>query len=242
MTNPNNDIEDHVALIDLDGTVADCDGALDKEQRRIQAPDEPPYKDRYSGGEEPPYIEARRKLIQRQPGFWRNLAPIPLGFEIVEELRALNFALHVLTKGPKHNGNAWAKKVEWCREHLPDALVTVTSDKSLVYGRVLVDDFPPYFLDWLKVRPRGLVVCVAHKWNEGIEHPNVLRYDGTNRDELRRRLTQAYERQGGAQFPGGKDSMKFGDKVLLDQDIADARFVESDKGGITVEVDKPDPT
>ena len=186
-----------IALIDLDGTVADFDAALTAAQAEIQSPGEPPYRDRYSGGEEPPYIEARRKLIQRQPGFWRNLRPLALGFHIVEELRALNFALHVLTKGPKSNGVAWGEKLDWAREHLPDATVTVTGDKSIVYGRILVDDFSPYFLAWLKNRPRGLVICVAHPWNAEYADgsvSNIFRYDGTNRKELRVRIRQAYDR------------------------------------------------
>jgi 5'-nucleotidase len=194
------DADDKIALIDLDGTVADYDTALQAGMLSIQAPGEPAYADRHTGGTEPPYAEARRKLIQRQTGFWRDLRPLPLGFEVVEELRTLGFELHVLTKGPKTTPNAWSEKVEWCAEHLPDATVTITGDKSLVYGRVLVDDYPPYFLRWLDVRPRGLVVCVAHPWNEAFApgganaHPNVLRYDGENRAVLRQRLARAFER------------------------------------------------
>jgi len=200
------DVTDKVALIDLDGTVADYDSALITAMRSIQTPDEVPYGDRYTNSgnrTEIAYVEARRKMIQRQPGFWKNLAPLPIGFHVVEELRQLGFMLHVLTKGPTTTPTAWSEKVEWCREHLPDAVVTVTGDKSLVYGRVLVDDFPPYFEKWLAVRPRGLIVCVAHPWNEGYakggkqEHPNILRYDGKNRSELKARLIQAYERKGG---------------------------------------------
>jgi 5'(3')-deoxyribonucleotidase len=193
--------EDRVALIDLDGTVADYDSALRDAMRLLQSPEEAPYAERYQGDRsEPPHIEARRKMIQRQPGFWRGLKPLPHGFEVVRELRSLGFLLHVLTKGPSTTPSAWSEKVEWCREHLPDALVTVTSDKSLVYGRVLFDDFPPYFTAWLAVRPRGLVVCIAHPWNEayakrGVSaHEQVLRYDGTNLDELRERLTRAFQR------------------------------------------------
>jgi 5'-nucleotidase len=192
--------DDRIALVDLDGTVADYDKALGEGMRKLQAPNEPPYKDRYSGGVEPDYIEARRKVITSVPGFWTGLEKLSLGFEVVEEMEKLGFGIHVLTKGPKKNSLAWMEKNDWCLKHLPEATVTVTGRKSLVYGRVLFDDFPPYFLSWLKVRPRGLVICLAHPWNEGFAkggdqaHPNVLRYDGTDLLELREALRRSYER------------------------------------------------
>jgi len=190
--------EDLVALIDLDGTVADYDGEMDRNLRLLKGPNE----EHFTGWDDaPPHIEARRNLIKRQPGFWRSLPRLELGFHIVEELRNLGFMLHVLTKGPKATVAAWSEKAAWCQENLSDAFVTVTQDKSLVYGRILVDDYPPYFEAWLKVRPRGLVVCVAHEWNGEYarggtkEHPNVFRYNGSNRDELRTALTLAYNRR-----------------------------------------------
>jgi 5'-nucleotidase len=187
-----------VALVDLDGTVADYDGAMQTAMGFLRAPGEPLF----DGWDDvPPFIEARRNLIKRQPGFWRTLPQHPLGFEIIEELRTLGFLLHVLTKGPTKTTPAWTEKVEWCQENLPDALVTVTQNKSLVYGKVLVDDYPPYFTGWMRHRPRGLVVCVAQTWNadwKGV--PNVLRYDGKNRDQLREALQRAKERKSGEEL------------------------------------------
>ena len=186
--------DDKVALIDLDGTVCDYDRSMRAMMRSIQAQEETLYCDRYTDGSEPPHIEARRKLIQKMPGFWRNLQQHSIGFQIVDECRAIGFDLHVLTKGPADSTGAWSEKISWCQEHLKDAQVTVTQNKSLTYGRVLCDDYPYYFNAWLKRRPRGLVVCVAQPWNAGISNPNVLRFDGTNRVDLRERLQQAFDR------------------------------------------------
>jgi hypothetical protein len=111
-----------------------------------------------------------------------------------------------LTKGPGATPGAWGEKFEWCRINLIDADVTVTQNKSLSYGRVLLDDWPAYFIPWLKYRPRGLVVCVAQPWNTKIEeytkqaqelgckNPRIFRYDGTNREELRTVLQWAANR------------------------------------------------
>ena len=193
--------EDRIALIDLDGTIADYDTEMSLQMSLILSPGDSTYTHRpVLDQDELPYFQARRKLIQRQPGFWRNLKPIPRGFEVVEEMRKLKFVLHVLTKGPTSTPSAWSEKVEWSHEHIADAAITISGDKSLVYGRVLFDDWPSYFEKWLAKRPRGLVICLAHSWNEEFkqggskEHPSIFRYDGTNQAELVERLTKAYDR------------------------------------------------
>jgi hypothetical protein len=171
-------------------------------QKTLRAPEELPYRHVF-GEKEPAHIEARRKLISSVPGFWRTLPKLQDGFDLVEDAREIGFGLHMLTKGPVSSANAWSEKLLWAQEHIPDAPVTVTMRKSLVYGRVLFDDYPPYFVEWLAVRKRGLVVCVAQAWNREyevggkLEHPNVIRYDGTNRAAVRVRLQAAYDRTGG---------------------------------------------
>jgi 5'-nucleotidase len=195
--------DERQALIDLDGSLADYDAALREAMDAIRAPGEPSYADRLTVGREEPHMEARRKLIQAQPGFWRGLKRIERGFEVVDCMRRIGFGLHVLTKGPRTTAGAWSEKLAWCIAELPDAMVTITSDKSAVYGRVLLDDWPAYFVAWLKVRPRGLVICVAQPWNADyraggpLEHANVLRYDGSNKADVESRLRAAYDRKGG---------------------------------------------
>lgn len=204
------DHTDRIALLDLDGTVADYDHGMRTEMRKLQSQNEPDYQHRGPEGEELPYLEARRKLIQRQAGFWRNLQCIQAGFDVVNVLESVGFQIHVLTKGPKSTPNAWSEKVEWCNAYLPGRAVTISGDKSLVYGRVLVDDWPAYFESWLKVRPRGLVICVAQPWNMAYSEggyeasSNVFRYEGSSsgkRDLLRSRIQAAYDRQPREELP-----------------------------------------
>jgi 5'(3')-deoxyribonucleotidase len=179
-----------IALIDMDGTVADFDGAMVRELQKLAAPGEGPFLGPDGQYLDLPHIRARRKSIRSKPGFWRSLPTYAPGFEIMAMLKTQGFQCHVLTKGPRNEPAGWTEKVEWCRRHLPNVPVIITEDKSLVYGRVLVDDWSEYFLPWLEHRPRGLVVAPAHPWNKDILHPQVVRYDGRNIEEVRQRLTE----------------------------------------------------
>lgn len=196
-------MSEKIALIDMDGTVCDYTGAMNEKLRSIASPGE---KDPIFGGDGPEhraYISNRRSLIKRTPGFWRALKPIQDGFHVVNRMRKIGFNLNILTKGPERSTNAWTEKVEWCQQYIPEATVTITQDKGLVYGRVLFDDFPPYVEQWLKWRPRGQVIMLEHEWNKDYDHPNVFKYqrlDPTSsawqvQDEmLKGILTAAYER------------------------------------------------
>ena len=182
-------MRDIIALVDMDGTIADYDGAMLRGLDALKDPSEPEY-GHLPHGAFPAWIEARRRVIALQPGFWRTLPRLPLGFAVVEMLETLEFVVSILTKGPSNKPAAWSEKVEWCREHLPGTQITITEDKSNTYGRVLVDDWPPYFMGWLRHRPRGIVIVPAQPWNVDAESlsPNIFRYDGTNPEVLRRIL------------------------------------------------------
>lgn len=164
-----------IALIDMDGTVADFDKAMERHLGWLAGPDDPP---RVSGPrrDTPQWMKARQNLIRIVPGFWRDIPKLEAGFEVLGLLRELKFSLNILTKGPDKSINAWSEKVEWCQEHVPDAAITITQDKGLVYGRVLFDDWPPYVRRWLEWRPRGLIVMMDWPWNRDFAHPNVFRY------------------------------------------------------------------
>jgi len=166
-----------IALFDMDGTLCDYEGALHRDLKKLESPEERGRK--YTWDDEH-YMEARKALIKSQPGWWRNLSCLPVGFEILEIVMKAGFMPHILTKGPYNTASAWSEKLTWCRENLPkDTPVTVTENKGLVYGRILVDDYPPYIEQWLEWRPRGLVIMPAYSYNKDFKDHNVIRYDGS---------------------------------------------------------------
>lgn len=185
--------ESPIALVDMDGTLCDCAAAIAEGLANLRGPNEDSREEQNS--ELPAHIIARRRLIMSVPGFWRSLRPLPLGSQIVALLREIGFNTYVLTKGPRDQALAWTEKFEWCRDHVPDISVIVTEDKSLVPGTVFVEDWPPYFDQWLQRHPRGFVVVPAQPWNVNAEESfpgRTVRYDGTNSDAVRNALEALY--------------------------------------------------
>ena len=179
----------NIALFDLDGTLADVTKALRAALLELHGPDEPPLPENIWRGKTQPHIKARMELIKCRPGWWRDLPELPLGFQLLRFVQALGFEVHILTNGPRKHPQAWMEKVEWVEAHAPSVDgITVTRDKGLVYGKVLVDDYPDYMLRWLKHRPRGLGIMPLAEDNADFEHPNVVLCDGNNMDEVANRL------------------------------------------------------
>jgi len=191
-------LREATALVDLDGTLADYHGEMCRRLELLRSPAEPPL-DISSVAWRPDWLEARRQLVSNQPGFWRDLPPLPVGWDVLHILRELRFSVSVLTKGPRSKPAVWAEKVEWVRQFLPGTPLTITEDKSFTYGRVLVDDFPPYFTAWLAHRPRGIAIVPAQPWNEGAERldpTRIFRYipDPANLEALHRILKAVRDR------------------------------------------------
>jgi len=176
-----------LALFDLDGTLADYDGRMRRDLDGLRGPSEPAFEvhDRSA----PEHVWRRLDLVKAQPGWWLGLPRLPLGFDILDLVRELGFQVQVLTSGPHNTPSAWSEKVSWCHANIdPGVRVTVTEDKSLVYGKVLVDDTPEFLMGWLEHHTHGWGVMPAHEANAGFRHPRVIRYDGGNLDEVRAAL------------------------------------------------------
>ena len=191
------DYNENIGLIDLDGTLADYDFAMQRDLDSMRAPGE----EKYTIGlhkQHPDYIFARMELIKSRGEWWENLPKFQLGFDVLDILKKLNYYISVLTQGPKENAIAWSHKLRWCMKNVPDLDVTITRNKGIVYGKVLVDDYIPYVEQWLAHRPRGLVIMPAHEWNKDCAPmPNVIRYDGSNLDQVEEALTKVRQRKAG---------------------------------------------
>jgi FMN phosphatase YigB (HAD superfamily) len=176
-------MDDLIALFDMDGTLFNYDLGLKTELDKIRCPDEPEIK--FDFNNNPPYLANRIKLITSSESWWENLPKFELGWDILNLARMLDYKIHILTQGPKENPAAWSGKKKCIDKYFgEDFDVTLTRNKGLVYGKVLVDDYPVYIQKWLEYRKRGLVIMPAHEFNKDYKHPQVIRYDGKNLDEV----------------------------------------------------------
>ncbi len=183
-----------IALFDMDGSLADYVGALVRDMNLIRSPHEPVFTRENLFDYDEVYLHERMHLIKKQQGWWLNLKPIDDGIWMLELAFSLGFDCQILTKGPKNIPNAWKEKVEWCQKiFTPSVDIHITSDKGMVYGKVLYDDYPDYMERWLRRRPRGLGIMPATPYNGNYSHPRVVRFDGTNMDEVADALKRSLE-------------------------------------------------
>lgn len=175
---------ENIALFDLDGTLSDYDTSLFKELEKLRSPGEKVYTPPF-WGIIPEYIANRTNLIRSREEWWANLPKLQLGWDILDIAKSLEFKIMILTQGPRKNPVAWSGKKKWIDSNLGEETdITITRDKGLIYGKVLVDDFPEYIDRWLTWRKRGLVIMPANKDNTNYKHKQVIRYDGTNIKEV----------------------------------------------------------
>jgi len=198
---------ENIGLFDMDGSLVDYPGQLRQDLLKLQGPNEPPLDDIWAA-EKLPHISARMRLIKSLPGWWRNLPTIEAGMQIFNLARSMGFHNNILTKGPRNQPMAWQEKVEWCRASLPPGTpVHITEDKGLFYGKFLYDDFPEYILSWLEHRPRGLGIMPVNEWNKSFTHPQVVKWDGTNLEEVTRALKACLDRPMGEHTPRAQASI-----------------------------------
>lgn len=200
--------QEKIALFDLDNTLADYAGQLNKDLEALRSPVEPIFTVDQEGDETPEYILNRMRLLKKSPQWWAKLPRLDDGFEILRRCLQIGFMPEILTKGPAKTTTAWEQKVIWVQENVdpfyshyqghPDSVpVTITHNKGRYYGSVLVDDWPNFMEGWLKHRPRGLGIMPLRDYNKDFFHPQVIHFDHTSEDSVNRmvfRLKEVWDR------------------------------------------------
>ncbi len=187
----------NIGLFDMDGSLADYEGQLENDLGKLLgAEDLKRFHElgMWKADEQEPFKSLIR-LLKKQPCWWRDLPVLRNGMLIFNLAEDIGFTNHILTKGPKRYPRAWKEKVEWCQAHIGEAIdVHITSNKAMVYGKFLYDDYPDYMEKWLKARPRGLGIMPVNGTNKSYSHPRCIKWDGTNYEEVKAALESCYQR------------------------------------------------
>lgn len=110
--------EKYIVFLDMDGVLADFDGAIS------------------SGVEwDPPEMF--------EPGFFRNLKVMPGAKEAVAQLLAQDdLEVYIGSKPTSKNRLSATEKMDWINEHFPELVrnMVLVCDKKLLRGDILIDD------------------------------------------------------------------------------------------------------
>ena len=132
------DVRKHVVFLDMDGVLADFDGAISVHMQ------------------DPPEMF--------EPGFFRNLKVMPGAKEGVQALLDNpRLKVYIGTKHTTKTDHSPSEKVAWVREHFPSLLkkMFIVTDKHLLRGDFLIDDdlrwkkFPGKFIHFDKTNPES---------------------------------------------------------------------------------------
>lgn len=193
-----------IALFDMDGTLADYIGTMVRDLNRLRSPVEPELTVHDLKEPVPDWLENRMTVIKNVPGWWKALPTLDDGFLVLDWAVRMGFHPQVCTKGPRKTTIAWEEKYLWCQKNIDGAGftkepidITITHDKSGIYGTVLVEDWPPYVKGWLKWRKRGTVILLDRPYNQDFDHPQVVRFIDNNSastEAMLKALRAAYDR------------------------------------------------
>lgn len=181
---------ENIALFDMDGTLCDYEISMLAELNKLRGPDEKEL-DFIMHKNVPDYLKARKDIILNKEEWWTNLPKFKLGFDVWNIAEELGYRRMILTQAPRKNPAALSGKLQWLQKNLGEVDFTMTRDKGLVYGKVLVDDFPEYIEKWLEWRPRGLVIMPANESNRNYFNKQVIRYDGNNLSAVKTAMDNA---------------------------------------------------
>jgi hypothetical protein len=178
-----------IAYFDMDDTLVQYTPAIERDYNLYKGPNDPGFSPE---NKKIPYLRKRIDLIRSVPGWWLSLEPHQPGFEILEVCKELGFEIRVASRGPNRCDNAWMEKFMWCKKYLPGVGVTITLDKSVLLGDLLVEDYPEYLDAWLENNPKSHGIIMPYTRNSDYEHDRVFEYRNSPQD-LKERLEVVYD-------------------------------------------------
>lgn len=114
----------------------------------------------------------------RDPGLFRDLAPIPGAAEGVSALREAGVPLLVVSAA--HSSLLQAAKRDWLADHFGEwglelaETVVFTAEKPLLPARVFVDDSPGQQRSYCRAHPHAYVATLSYPYN--VEWTGATRY------------------------------------------------------------------
>jgi 5'-nucleotidase len=136
-------------LVDMDGVLADFEqGFLDR--WRARHPDQPyvPLEERtafYILDQYPQHLKPLIREIQYEPGFIRELPPIPGAVAAMDAMRDAGLEVFICSSPFTEYENCVGEKYAWVDAHLGQRWIpriVLAKDKTLIKGDVLIDDRP----------------------------------------------------------------------------------------------------
>uniref|UniRef100_A0A7S3UEC2 Glycosyl transferase family 1 domain-containing protein n=1 Tax=Picocystis salinarum TaxID=88271 RepID=A0A7S3UEC2_9CHLO len=171
-----------VILLDMDNTIVDWDSEFQARWRKRNGSHANRYPElvvnRQNFEIELNFAEKYRDdvlSVVAEPGFYKNLHPIPGAVEAVYEMVALGCEVRFCTS--THYvcpGQSAEEKFEWVREHLGEEYVNkliITSDKTAVKGDILVDDKP--VITGCVEDPDWIHVVYDQSYNSKVDKPRL---------------------------------------------------------------------
>jgi len=157
-----------IALLDVDGVVADFTGTLLRTLGSSLTPADITEYDifRLLGDQ-----REQAYAICQDEEFWRRLDVIPGAAEGVEKLRSEGYSVYWVTS-PWYTCKGWyLARGAWLKEHFgtPYRHMLPLSEKAMVDGDVFIDDRPDMVVAWWARRGDGVSLLYDQPYNEKID-------------------------------------------------------------------------
>jgi hypothetical protein len=165
-------IRPDVALVDVDGVLADFVGGLADAVPGVDALRNPTTYDYFASLE--PEVRLAAFDVLGDAAFWRDLRPIPGALDVLANLRGVADDVWLVTS-PWRGCPGWERaRRAWVDAHIgADIKMMATWDKYKVPGDVFFDDNPNHVEAWMLAYPGRVAFLVDQPYNRDAVLPRI---------------------------------------------------------------------